>query len=685
MKNKFLSYLDEFHNITVLIPYEYRQDISKSFYLHNGKTKEELIIDKISDIGLYRKYELISYDLININRDYTIYDDNKEISYLKIGAVTRSPLFDILYSYDGNDLGFQYNLNYTIFKLWSPVAKEVEIEIVDLDNNIKFYELENMSKGIWEIKLEGNLDKYKYKYRIRINDTFVETLDPYAISSDANANYNYVIDLKKTYQFLNKKPEFSGIKTDMVVMETHVRDLTSMEGLDVLNPLKFSSLLENLKSKNNNKIGLEYIKELGVTHIQFMPLFDFGGVDEINQKDKYNWGYNPIQYNVVEGSYSTNPNDPYKRINELKKLIDYCHNLGLRVVLDVVYNHVYEMEEFSYQKIVPAYFFHYDQRGIRTNNSGCGNDIASTRKMVRKYIIDSCMYWIKEFNIDGFRFDLMGLLDIETINTIERKAYNFDKSFVIYGEGWNMNSLVPNYLRSNMNNHKLQPYISFFNDSFRDNIRKYAANKFYNMYEISDLIMGMKFYSPSQSINYVECHDNYTLYDYYKVNNLEGNDLINAHILATQITLLSEGIPFIQIGQEFFRTKNLVENSYKSSDDINFVDWNKMDNNYDYQELVKDLIDIRKTYKVFRLDSNSKVKNNVLFLKDISDIHHLHFKLKDILGELYVIIKNNNINYTFLNNENWILIFDGRKKSFSFSNKMNLINPGVYIFLKGGE
>lgn len=695
MKNKFYSYIDGFNVITVIVPFSYRSSEVKKFSLFSGDEKIDLQIKKVENLWNEKKYTLSVSETIQLNRDYNIYDDNKEASYLRIGAVVRTEMFEMLYNYNRNDLGFQYTKEGTTFKIWSPVAKEVEIEIIGENGLMTFYELKYQTRGVWSIYIKGDLDKYRYRYRVRINESFKSTNDPYGISANGNAKFNYVIDKEKTYKFKYDKPEFSGNPTEAVIYEVNVRDLTIDESSGAINKGCYLGLTENSKTPKGNQTGLTYIAALGITHIQLMPVFDFGGVDDLDKNKLYNWGYNPVEFNVPSGWLSENPNDPYSRINELKMLIDEAHKRGLRVIMDVVYNHVYEMDKFPFENLVPGYAFRFDEKGIKTEVSGCHNDIASEKKMVRNFILNSVRYWMTEYNLDGFRFDLMGLLDVETMNQVMSEVQMIDPAALVYGEGWNMPSNLPDDLKSNMSNYNKMPGIGFFNDAFRDvmkgsnwgNQKGYAMGGRYNTYDIVSLITGScvdnyKFNTPSQSINYVECHDNFTFFD--KMNNAldcSYEEKKYYERLATSIVLLSQGVPFLHAGQEFFRNKKGVENSYNAGDDVNKVDWNLLDENWESVCMVRDLIGIRKEFKEFRFRKASSIKKHVTVLDTTTYPDIVGFEIANLDRITTMIIKNDFTPRSIKLDVSQRLIFDGMKRVDEPVCELNIDKPGVYLLV----
>ncbi len=696
MKNKFYSYIDGFNKITIIVPYSYRTSQVTHFVISSGIDKDELIINSIENLEHEKKYNCSILEGINLNKDYVVFDENGERSSLRIGSISRSDMFEMMYYYDDGDLGFTYYQDHTEFKIWSPVAKEVELELINIEGTKIYYDLDYDGRGVWFISIDGNLDSYKYRYHVRINEVFETTLDPNAIASDANATYNYVVDPNKFYEFKYAKPEFSGNRTDAVIYELHVRDFSNDCSSGAKERGNYLALCEKSKTPGGNQTGLDYIASLGVTHIQLMPVFDFGGVDELCKDKEYNWGYNPVQFNVPEGWYSSDPNSAYARINELRQLIDEAHKRGLRVIMDVVYNHVYDMKTFPFDILAPGYAYRFDKNGIRTEVSGCKNDVASERKMVRRFILDSIKSWMNLYQFDGFRFDLMGLLDIETMNKVVALVENIDESGIVYGEGWNMpNTLAPE-LRSHMNNHAKMPKIAHFNDRFREKVKGspwgnlgYSLGGDNHFNDIQYLLTGScidgyMFLGPCQTLNYVECHDNYTFCDTMniKLHDVPFEQKKYYQRLGTSLTIISQGMPFIHAGQEFFRNKKGVENSYNSPDSVNSIDWNLLDENIDSVNMVRDLLSIRRDYREFRLTKAYSIKQCIEFID--SRIHNvIMYTITGLEKKILVIIKNNfDENFIDINGQ-WNYIFDGMKKTNQpVEGYLKFDKPGVYIFVR---
>ena len=454
-------------------------------------------------------------------------------------------------------------------------------------------------KGTWTLDLNGDQKDIFYTYKVNIGGVWNEAVDPYARSVAANGDKGAVIDLKETNPKIwkpSEKPNFTNLN-DAIIYELHVRDFSIDKNSGMGNKGKFLAFTEKgTKSSDGKMTGIDYIKDLGVTHVQLMPIFDYASVDETSLKPQYNWGYDPKNYNAPEGSYSSNPYNPNTRVNELKQAVQSLHDNGLRVTMDVVYNHMYSGNDSNFNKLVPGYYFRYGKDGTDANESGCGNTIASENAMARKFIVDSVMYWAKEYNIDGFRFDLMGLLDVKTMNEVRKNLSSLDPSILIIGEGWDMGTTLLTDEKATQKNASKIPNISLFNDTIRDGIKGsvfdakakgFVNGKPYAETDIKKGIVGGIDYSsdintwgkvdPLQSVNYAEAHDNNTLWDKLLLTNPKDNTSIRLkmHKMADAIILTSQGIPFFQAGQEFLRTKGGNNNSYKSGDTVNKLDWTR--------------------------------------------------------------------------------------------------------------
>ncbi len=589
--------------------------------------------------------------------------DIENVGKIKVitGSAMRTPEFDEKYYFHG-ELGPIYSREKTVLRLWAPTAINVEAVIYhDLTPNSEVNEVIPMielDKGIWEVSLDGDMKNKAYTYRLTFSDGLVNTAcDPYSKAVTANGGRTVIIDPEDAViEDFERMPSFSS-PVDAVIYEVHIRDFSISPDSGIKNKGKYSGMVETGTTYKEMPTGLDYIKELGITHLQLLPMFDFASVDELAEHPNYNWGYDPLNFNVPEGSYSTDPRNPLRRIIELKSMIKKLHENGIRVIMDVVYNHVFDVKLQNLHLTVPGYYFRYNDKGELSNGTGVGNDTASERKMMKKYILDSIIYWTKEFNLDGFRFDLMGIHDVELMNNIRTELDRIDPSIIILGEGWKLDTPIPETMKANQWNTGKMPGIAHFNDSVRDIVKgsvfldkekgfisgKHVENLLYlNMsgaYNMPSKIPS--FPSPDRVVQYVEAHDNYTMYD--KLIKVDPNDpeskLIRRHALGTAIVLLSQGIPFLHGGQEFLRTKYGVENSYKSEDIINRYDWSRA---YKYREAVNyisDLIKLRKEHKLFRLGSVKEITESISLLHAGRGI--LAFRLKNEEEEITVILNSN--------------------------------------------
>ena len=556
-------------------------------------------------------------------------------------ALYDSPEFISKYTYTGNDLGVTYTKKATTLRVWAPTAKAVNVVTYKESNSPyssgKLTPMKYDVKGTWVATLKGDQDGTVFNYRVQVNGFNNEAVDPYVRATTVNGLRGVIVDLSSTNPkgWGMTKPRFSGKPTDAIIYELHVRDLSmdASSGFPAAQKGKYIAFTNTNTSHNGQKTGVAAIKDLGVTHVELLPIFDFATVDENNPT--FNWGYDPQNYNVPEGSYSADPTNPKLRITELKSAILALHKQGLRINMDAVYNHVSNASSFSQNLIVPNYFFRRDDNGNLTSGSGCGNDVASERPMVRKFIVDSVKYWANEYNMDGFRFDLMGLMDIKTINEITTALNKIDPTILVIGEGWNMGTLPANQRANQLNIEKLSR-VSHFNDQIRDGIKGsvfdsadtgFATGKFTSKMNVMAGIVGNIDYSteivtkwttttPGQSVNYVESHDNMTLVDKIKASVKDANpsDIAQLSQFATSIAFLSQGLPFMQAGQEFLRSKGGDTNSYKSSDLVNSLKWSTKATNASTVKFYQGLIALRKAHPAFRMTTTDQVRKNLAFL-----------------------------------------------------------------------
>ncbi len=504
--------------------------------------------------------------------------------------------FNIKYNYDG-PLGLEAKDDGLVFRVWAPEADNVWLvvyesgDISDTTSKTKV-PMKYEGKGVFKANLSTCFLGCFYTYLVKRNNDMTEACDPYATAVGINGERAAIVDMKKTNPVgwsEDNNPNRMLSAEESIIYETHVRDLTISDTAKVKHRGLFKGVTET--AADDSEIGLNYISSLGVTHVQFLPIYDFGSVDE--KKPSFNWGYDPKNYFAVEGSYSTNPYDPSARITELKEMIMACHKKGLSVVMDVVLNHVFDAKDFCFNKIVPGYFSRIDENGIYSNGSFCGNDNASERYMVSRFIVDNILYWAKEYHIDGFRFDLVGLIDIDTINQVVATVKAYRSDIIFHGEGWDMPTVLTEAkpLATQMNSVYTKNF-AYFDDVIRNLLRgdnfhpeeKGYCNGGKGMKNLlKSCIIGKRYWSDdsNQLINYVSCHDDYTLFDKFKTASKELSDdiLMKQCMLAAGICFISKGIPLFLNGEEFGRSKvnedgTINSNSYKSSDFVNAIDWN---------------------------------------------------------------------------------------------------------------
>ncbi len=629
--------IDSLHEITVTtnVPFHIKE---KKIEIEGIKIKNITPYD-INSGDITNKVKIITEQKIDLKQTYKVKIENLADTNTEIGKVIRSEEFDNLFYYGGNDLGNTYTPQHTKFRLWAPTASEAKL-VTYKNWNDKIGAEINMQqgeKGTWTAELKGNQKGLFYTYKVKIGDKWTEAVDPYVRAASVNGDKGAVVNLEETNPKkwkANKKPKFKNPE-DAIIYELHVRDLSIQSESGIKQKGKYLGVTEKgTKGPEGVKTGLDHIKDLGVTHVQFLPIFDYASVNEETLNEpQYNWGYDPKNFNVPEGSYSTNPYEPTVRITELKQMVQTLHDNNLRVVMDVVYNHMYNAAESNFHKLVPGYYYRYNEDGTFANGTGVGNDTASERKMMRKFMIDSVTYWAKEYNLDGFRFDLMGIHDYETMNEIRKAVNQIDPSIILHGEGWDLNTPLAAELKANQKNAEKMKGIAHFNDNIRDGLKgsvfEDKENGFINGKEnMEDRIKkgitagidydtnSSTYQDPEQVLTYVEAHDNHTLWDKLELTNPGDSDEVRTqmHKLSSSILLTSQGIPFLHAGQEFMRTKYGDHNSYKSPDSINQMDWLRratFNNEVDY---MKGLIELRKKYSAFRMTSAEQIKTHVSFI-----------------------------------------------------------------------
>ncbi|PGE11250.1 type I pullulanase [Bacillus toyonensis] len=681
--------IDSFNEITVTtnVPFNSKE---QKIEIEGIKIKEINPFDKNGG-DITNKVKIITEQKIDLKQTYKVKIENLADTNTEIGKVIRSEEFDKLFYYSGNDLGNIYSPQHTKFRVWAPTASEAKLVTYKKWNDKIGTEI-NMQqgeKGTWKAEIKGNQKGLFYTYKVKIGDKWTEAVDPYVRAASVNGDKGVVIDLNETNPKkwkANKKPEFKKPE-DAIIYELHVRDLSIQPESGIKRKGKYLGVTEKgTKGPEGVKTGLDHMKDLGVTHVQFLPIFDYASVNEETLNEpQYNWGYDPKNFNVPEGSYSTNPYEPTVRITELKQMIQVLHDNNLRVVMDVVYNHMYNAAESNFHKLVPGYYYRYNEDGTFANGTGVGNDTASERKMMRKFMVDSVTYWAKEYNLDGFRFDLMGIHDYETMNEIRKAVDQIDPSIILHGEGWDLNTPLAAELKANQKNAEKMKGIAHFNDNIRDGLKgsvfEEKENGFVNgKQNMEDRIKkgitagvdydtnSSTYQDPEQVLTYVEAHDNHTLWDKLELTNPGDSAEVRKqmHKLSSSILLTSQGILFLHAGQEFMRTKYGDHNSYKSPDSINQMDWLRRaayNNEVDY---MKGLIDLRKKYPAFRMTSTEQIKKHISFIDAPKNViaYSIDGKGNGNKNENFMVAHNANresVDITLPSKGPWKVLVDGKQ------------------------
>ena len=611
----------------------------------NGEVVSGTSVEAVDGAYVMTLPEDLTLDLVTLYQYQIIFSEQKNETYrdygyaIGIDGVYATDKFAEEFTYDGSDLGFTYTPGSTTFKVWAPTAANVKVNLYatgsdweegaeDLDT----FQMVRGEKGVWSATVTGDLKNTYYTYKVTVGGKTVEAVDPYARTTGVNGQRGMVIDLDSTDPATWSEIPTLNSYTDAVIYELHIKDFSyaSSSGISEANRGKYLAFTETgttLYGEGVYATGIDYLKNLGITHVHLLPFYDYGSVDEAGSDSQFNWGYDPVNYNVPEGSYSSNPYDGNVRVQEAKLMINALHENGIGVIMDVVYNHVYDATAFSFNQIVPGYFSRVD-----SNRSGCGNDTASEREMVRKYIVDSVLYWAEEYHMDGFRFDLVGLLDVQTINEVVEAVHAIRPDIIFYGEGWDMDSTnkEPGTEMAKQGNADKTPGFAYFSDNMRNLL---GGNNGSSLGFVSgatglesDLVsnfMANPWWTdnPLQVVQYASCHDNYTLID--KLIRSTGSSGLNANIirmnnLTAAIYMTSQGIPFIHAGEELLRQKldkngNAVENSYNASADVNKLRWENLADE-DYAATVayyQGLIAFRKAHPALRLTTAEAISANI--------------------------------------------------------------------------
>lgn len=624
----------------ILLTFTGEMDDAQKASLEVSGTEGVIDVSELKYLGDY-KYMLRLFKKLDLKRSYRLKYDG-ETYKVNMPSFYSTPGFESEYTYTGEDLGANWSKDKTLFKLWAPTADEAFVNRYESGSQWKKDLIETLPmtksvNGTWELEVTGDISGTYYTFSVTVDGAKAEACDPYARTTGVNGRRAMVIDLDSTDPEgwdKDSDPHAGANITDAIIYEIHVRDFSVDESSGMENKGKYLAFTETgTVNPEGLPTGIDYLKDLGITHLHILPFYDYGSVDELTlDTPQFNWGYDPVNYNVPEGSYSTDPSDGAARVKEAKQMVKSLHDNGISVVMDVVYNHVYSAKDFCFNRLVPGYFSRINENGSYSNGSGCGNDTASERSMVRKYIVDSVNYWADEYHIDGFRFDLVGLIDVDTINEIVNTVHAKHPNVIFYGEGWVMNTGVTkeNVIMATQRSSARTPGFAFFNDNIRDGLKGSVFNEETGFVSgakskanaLKNSFMAKEGWSnnPSQIVNYASCHDNMTLIDRITASRRDAarEDLVRMNNLAAAFYMCAEGIPFMQAGEEMLRTKvkddgSFDSNSYASTDAVNSLKWDKLGDpevktNIEYY---KGLIDFRKTHRLLRLTDEASVKEKV--------------------------------------------------------------------------
>ncbi len=575
-------------------------------------------------------------------------------------AYLHSRAFNDKYDYEG-PLGAYYSPALSKFRLWAPTATRVQLSLGQGQKWLLDLQPDSQHPGLWSLDLQGDFWLQDYTYLLTFPDgTVQESADPYAVAARANGKPSVLLD-PDAYNpegWTTERAPLQFKQNELAIYEIHIRDLTIGPDNGIYHKGKFLGLCEEgTHTGQGQASGLNYLRSLGVSHIQIMPCFDFATVDEagdLSFNAQYNWGYDPQNYNVVEGSYATKPQDPVSRVIEFKTLVHTLHQAGFKVIMDVVYNHVYDLGRSPLNQTVPGYYFRLREDGQLCDGTGCGNETASEQAMFRRYMIDSLCYWARTYQIDGFRFDLMGIHDVETMQGVRQALNKIDPQIILLGEGWQMGNHPAGITPANQSQAQKLPGIRFFNDQFRDVLRGsnfgHDAQGFLSRdtslsktWQVYKNILGQPdhgyYLDASQSVIYTECHDNATLYDKLRLSlgEISPEESFKRQALALSIQCLSFGTLFFHAGQEFMRTKQGLDNSYKSPDDINALDYDRAAQYPELGQLFRRLLATRKELKVFSLTAYGEIAQAVQTYR--VEEGHIAYQI-NFKGQSYLIMHN---------------------------------------------
>ncbi len=629
---------------------------------------------------------------------------------MNFNVINDTKEFDLQYHYDGTDLGACVTKCYTSFKVWAPTASNVNLLLYSdgMEQTLpkQIIQMTVTKEGVWEYGVEDNLDGTYYNYEVTaLGETHI-TGDIYAKACGPNGIKSMVVDLTTTNpEGFNQDTFVYDFMMQPIIYEVHIKDFSYDQSSGVESKyqgkyLAFTELGTCIDLDRNKPTCVDYLKKLGITHVHILPMYDFGSIDELGDHTQFNWGYDPVNYNCLEGSYATDVLDGKVRIREMKKMVQALHKAGMGVIMDVVYNHTYTTDSY-FQWTVPFYYYRTNEDGSFANGSDCSNETASERSMFRKYIIDSVVYLAKEYHLDGFRFDLMGLHDVETMNFI-RKALNDlpnGEQILVYGEPWSARTpAMPEgiYPADKAHLFMLDKNIAIFSDDTRDAIKGsvfleadsgYVNGKPELASMIPHAVRGWE--TPSQIISYVSAHDNFTLYDKLILSTTQKQDFISRNEAVIQMNKLCAGIiftccgsVFFQAGEEFARTKRGIGDSFSSPPELNMLDWKRAYEYIDLVEFYEALIAFRKTIPVFM--SKEKIKDESILFLEQKDPYLISFVVQDENKKQCFIVYNPNereVDVALPDGE-WSVVCDGTsfvKENHSFTGRYSVMAKSVTI------
>ena len=628
-KFKLASMSDERTITYAITPKTKISDLSKVKVYQGDRQIEVVGLSTLGKEAASGKIEL--GESIDLSKTYTLHIEGFGSKTVIPMEIFDSDYFAANYHYDGTDLGATISGENTTFKVWAPTASKVVLNLFTAGNGVDAYKTVEMvkgDKGVWSHTEACGHGTY-YTYTVTTSVGTQEAVDPYAKAAGVNGKRGMVVDLSLTDpEGWDSATLASPINsyTEAIIWEIHVRDFSNKIASSQYKGKYLAFTERGLVNEHGEAVGIDYLVNLGITHVHLLPVYDYASVDETHPDDQFNWGYDPENYNVPEGSYSTDPYNGEVRIREYKEMVKSLHEAGIGVIMDMVYNHTYDANS-SLNKIVPYYYYRYTSSGANSSASGCGNDTASERYMYGKFMVESTSYWVEEYKLDGLRFDLMGLHDLNTMQEVESAVHTVNPNAIIYGEGWTMGSTVDGSPQANQSNiSQITPTgdaigsIAVFNDAIRDGLKgsvfDATAKGFINGSPKGNsvkVLFGIKGgavsgttwrVKDSMVINYMSAHDNNTLWDKLLLSNPNDSDDTRNKMnnLGAAIIMVSKGTPFWQAGEEMLRTKNGDENSYKSSDEINNIDWSVLkEGSREYETMLyyKGLIEMRKTYSIF--------------------------------------------------------------------------------------